>query len=390
MSARQSKVLISAGMIQGGLSGVGRYVVEIAQRIPQSSGVDLHVAGLVDDRHLFPKTSDANWISIPKRYAKGAANLFWHTMALPRILRQRSFDLYHSPSYRRIIPCCPAAQIATVHDCAPFHLREKYGLIRGFFGRSFAPAMARRCQGILTVSHFTARDIVQFYKIPIDSINVIHNGLDHNTYYPRDSKALADFRQRMGIAKPYLLYISRLEHPGKNHVRLIEAYDRARKAGIIDAPLVLGGAPWHGAETIRQRVASSPFAASILLPGFIEEADLPLWYGAAAALIFPSLIEGFGLPVAEALACGIPVLSSDRGSLPEVGGDAALYFDPTDIDSIVRSLEEFANCKPEAREALCKRGIKQAAKFHWDNAAQATAKAYLKLLGPFATHQESK
>jgi glycosyltransferase involved in cell wall biosynthesis len=383
-AATHVKVLLSAGMIQSGLSGVGRYVVEIARRLPIDSSVDLHIAGLQADRHLFPTIQDCNWLTIPARYSKGAANLFWHTALLPRILHKGSYDLYHSPSYRRIIPICPVAQIATVHDCAPFHLREKYGAARGFFGRKWVPTLARRCRSILTVSHFTAADIVRFYHIPMESITVIHNGLDHATYRPLHESALENFRQRMGIKKPYLLYISRLEHPGKNHVRLIEAYDRARKAKIIDAPLVLGGAPWHGAEAIQRRVAASPYADAIMLPGFIDENDLPLWYGAAAALVFPSLIEGFGLPVAEALACGVPVLSSDRGSLPEVGGDAALYFDPTDEVSIVNALQQFANRSQAEADAFKERGLKQAARFHWDNAALATADSYRKALHPNA------
>jgi glycosyltransferase involved in cell wall biosynthesis len=211
-------------------------------------------------------------------------------------------------------------------------------------------------------------------------ITVVHNGLDHERYRPLPEADLAAFRERVGARKPYLLYISRLEHPGKNHVRLIEAYERARAAGTLDAPLLLGGAPWHGAEVIRARVEKSPYAADIHLPGFIDEADLPLWYGAARALVFPSLMEGFGLPVAEALACGTPVLSSDRGSLPEVGGDAARYFDPTDVDAMAAALGSLGETTPAESAALRERGVAQAARFHWDHAARATVDAYLAVL----------
>lgn len=374
------RILLSAGMIQGGLSGVGRYVVEIARRIGSVSNISLHVAGLASDRALFPTIPDDRWIEIPPAFASGPRNLLWHWVQLRAVLRGGDFALYHSPSYRRIALACPTPQIATIHDCAPFHLRDKYGPLRGFFGRILVPAMARRCAHVLTVSHFTAADLKKFFKLPPGKITVVHNGLDHERYRPLPEADLAAFRERLGARKPYLLYISRLEHPGKNHVRLIEAYERARAAGTLDAPLLLGGAPWHGAEVIRAHVEKSPYAADIHLPGFIDEADLPLWYGAARALVFPSLMEGFGLPVAEALACGTPVLSSDRGSLPEVGGDAARYFDPTDVDAMAAALGSLGETTPAESAALRERGLAQAARFHWDHAARATVDAYLAVL----------
>lgn len=377
MKRSAPKVLLSAGMIQKGLSGVGRYVVEIARRLGPDPALSLHVCGLDADRGLFPTVPDERWIQLPARFGTGAANLLWHFGWLRGILRRGNFDLYHSPSYRRIIPVCPVRQIATIHDCAPFHLRDKYGAARGFFGRVLVPAMARRCPRVLTVSHFTAGDLTRFFKIPPRRITVVHNGIDHAVYRPRAEAELTAFRERMGIERPYLIYISRLEHPGKNHVRLIEAYERARSGGGLDAPLILGGAPWHGANVIRARAVASPHAADIRLPGFIDEADLPLWYGAARALVFPSLMEGFGLPVAEALACGTPVLSSDRGSLPEVGGDAALYFDPTSVDAIADALANLGARSPAEAAAFRERGLQQAGRFHWDRAARATADAYL-------------
>ncbi|MCC5840240.1 MAG: glycosyltransferase family 4 protein [Opitutales bacterium] len=382
MKPSPPKVLLSAGMIQGGLSGVGRYVVEIARRLGPEPTLSLHVAGLDADRTLFPTVPDERWISLPPRFGKGAANLLWHFGPLRGILRRGGFDLYHSPSYRRIMPACPVPQIATIHDCAPFHLRDKYGAARGFFGRILVPVLARRCRHVLTVSHFTAGDIERFFKIPASRLTVIHNGLDHSRYRPLSEEDLGAFRERVGVSAPYLLYLSRLEHPGKNHVRLIEAYDRARAAGTLDSPLVLGGAPWHGAEAIYKRSAASPYSADIALPGFIDEADLPYWYGAARALVFPSLIEGFGLPVAEAMACGTPVLSSDRGSLPEVGGDAALYFDPTSVEEMAAALLTFAGRTPAEAQAFREKGFTQAGRFHWDLAAQATGAAYLRSVSP--------
>jgi glycosyltransferase involved in cell wall biosynthesis len=375
------RVLLSAGMIQGGRSGVGRYVVEISRRLPRDNRFTFLVAGLPSDRHLFPEVNDENWIEIPLRYSRGPANLFWHTIILPTILRRHKCNLYHSPSYRRIIPFCPTVQIATVHDCAPFRLKDKYDAARGFFGRSVVPRLARRCRHILTVSDFTASDIREFFALPPSRISVILNGIDHDVYCPQDPGAIEAFRRRIEVDEPYFLYISRLEHPGKNHLRLIEAYESIRKQGLSSAPLILGGAPWHGAEVIEARVAASPFQSDIRLPGFIDEADLPLWYGAAAALIFPSLFEGFGLPVAEAMACGTPVLCSDRGSLPEVGAGAAHYFDPTSVESITSQWQNFLLQSKERTAQQIQSGRARAACFEWAKAAQDTADIYCRFLG---------
>lgn len=379
MSDSTPKVLLSAGMIQGGLSGVGRYVLELASRISKMNTVDLHVAGLDADRKLFPQTPDSNWISIPESSGGGVKNLIWHQLHLPSILRAGRFDLLHIPSYRRIVGSCPVSQVATVHDCAPFRLRDKYGALRGLFGRQIAPMMARRCQHILTVSEFTKQDLLKFYGLKNEGVDVIYNGLNHDAYRLRSEAETAAFKSKQSLDKPFFLFISRLEHPGKNHLRLIEAYEKFKDASQREICLVLGGAPWHGAEVIQDRVKQSKYADSILMPGFIAEEDLPLWYASAEALVFPSLIEGFGLPVVEALACGLRVATSDRGSLPEVGGDAAIYFDPENVSQIGEALRRLYEESDADRAARIEAGVSHASKFDWNEAAKVTCQKYIEV-----------
>ncbi|MGB0744349.1 MAG: glycosyltransferase family 4 protein, partial [Opitutales bacterium] len=216
-----------------------------------------------------------------------------------------------------------------------------------------------------------------FFKLPESGVEVIYNGLNHSLYRPRDEATQARFVAEQGIDRPFLLFISRLEHPGKNHVRLIEAYEHYRKTSEDVHLLVLGGAPWHGAEVIQERVERSPYASDILMPGFIEEADLPLWYASADGLVFPSLIEGFGLPVVEAFACGLRVATSDRGSLPEVGGEAAIYFNPEDVMDISRAITALCRETEPKREVRITKGRVHAATFDWELAAKATCQSYL-------------
>lgn len=373
---QRPKVLLSAGMIQEGKSGIGRYVVELARRLSSEDSIDLYIAGFRSDRDLLPMTNDTHWVVIPDSYRTGVKNIIWHQLLLPRILKKNGFNLLHIPSYRRILFRSPIPQVVTIHDCAPFRLRDKYGFLRGIFGRMIAPWFAKRCAHILTVSEFTKADIVKFYKIPAERIEVIYNGLDHSKLYPREDEELQQFRKLQGLKNRFFLYISRLEHPGKNHIMLIEGFERFIDSTGLQMNLVLGGAPWHGSDVIIDRVARSSHRDKIQLPGFIEERDLPLWYASAEALIFPSLIEGFGLPVAEAMASGTLVISSDRGSLPEVGGASPIYFNPDSVDSLLVALQTFSNETEATRASRIEDGYTQARHFDWNLAAKSTCIAY--------------
>ena len=376
------RILLSAGMIQGGLSGVGRYVIELAREmsamLPEGT---LHVCGLKSDRHLFPTIRNDCWVEIPQWAGSGPANLLWHQLFLPRILRRGGYGLVHIPSYRRILAGSPIPQLATIHDCAPFHLREKYGFLRGFFGRVVVPLLARRCDHVVTVSKATASDLERFMQLSPERVTVVWNGINHARYHPEESEVVANFRDKKGLGSEVFLYVARLEHPGKNHVRLIEAFEQVVAAGHPGAQLVLGGADWHGAEIIHERVRSSPVSGRIHMAGFMAEEDLPLWYGSARCLVFPSLFEGFGLPVAEALACGTPVITSDRGSLPEVGGDAVDIIDPESVSAIASAMLDLLEMDPSALDLRVHAGLQRAALFNWNRAALETCAVYEALLG---------
>lgn len=375
------KVLLSAGMIQGGRSGVGRYVIALSEAlVREQKSVDLHIAGLDADRALFPWLKDDRWISIPARMSGGVQNLLWHQLSLNAVVKERKIDLVHIPSYRRMLWSCVVPQVATIHDCAPFILREKYDFFRGFFGRVIVPQIARRVRRVIAVSETTGKDVIHWMKVPAARVTVVPNGIDHEMFKPPGGQAIAAFKERKKLDQPFFLYVARLEHPAKNHVRLIHAFEKLAASGKFNGQLILPGAPWHGSEVIEEAVAASPVRERIRLEGFVDNADLPLWYAAAEALIFPSLMEGFGLPLLESQACGTRIACANSTSLPEVAGPSGILFDGLDEDSIADAMERLSTMEGNERLASEAAGIGWAAGFTWSAHAHAAAEIYRETL----------
>jgi glycosyltransferase involved in cell wall biosynthesis len=373
------KVGLTATMIQGGRSGVAQYVFSLVRELVRAGEVDLSVFVLEDELPLLDFAKEGcKIIPVPRAAAPPVKNILWHQITLPKLAAQLKLDVLHVPSYRRLVRSAPCPTVGTIHDLAPFHVKGKYDLARMFYGRVVVKSLARAQKEIIAVSHCTARDIENFFGIPQSRLHVIHNGIDHDRFFPGDINAACVWTaERHGITAPYFLYVSRLEHPGKNHVRLIEAFVAFKKATGSSWQLALGGGDWHGCEAIKSAAAASPFAGDIRFLGFVPDADLPNLYRAARGMVYPSLFEGFGLPPIEAMACGTPVISSTRGALEEVVADAALIINPEDIPDITRALTALST-DPDLADNLQSKGIANAARFHWSRTASEVMEVYRK------------
>jgi glycosyltransferase involved in cell wall biosynthesis len=371
------RVALSASVIQRGKSGVASYVFGLLDGLRAiDPPIDLTLLGFEEDRPLFEKWLDRFlWQPVEEKWRPAVRNIFWHHAHLPKLLKKLRTDVLHIPSYRRIVWKPPAAQVVTVHDCAAFAVRGKYDPARMFYGRHVVSRLARQAGAVMTVSHATAKDVERYFKIR--NARVIWNGIDHTQFKPLpEAEIAARLANSFQQARPYFLYLARLEHPGKNHIRLIEAFEQFAAAHPgRQEDLIFGGADWHGAELIHQRIGNSPFRDRIRSLGFVGKSDLPILYGGATAMVYPSLFEGFGLPPIEAMACGCPVISSPRGSLREVVGTAAHLIDPEDVGDIAAGLAA-APVTPQGRETWRRRGIEHAALFHWENAARAVVETY--------------
>ncbi len=407
------RIGLTTSVIQRGKTGVAQYVFALIRALislqkseacnlpsdslnPQPStinpGFHLTLFVLEDDLPLFDFAAPhVKIVTVPECHRPAVKNVLWHQTKLPALARQHQLDVLHVPSYRRMLWRAPCATVATIHDLAPFHVAAKYDLARMFYGRVIARAIARRQDAIIAVSTSTAQDIERFFHIPQSQQTVVLNGLDHHRFHPGDPiAARKQIAQRWPqLTQPYFLYLSRLEHPAKNHVRLIAAYEQYRTAHAASTAaatasdthhsppyaLALGGSDWHGAEAIHAAAASSPFTKDIHFLGFIDDAVLPDLYRAAGAMVYPSLFEGFGLPPVEAMACACPVISSTRGSLAEVIADATLAIDPESPASIATALAQVST-NHATRQFLITAGLANAQRFHWTQNAQRVLEVY--------------
>lgn len=372
------RIAISTSVIQRGKTGVAQYLFALVKMLRSYAEEHQFVLFVLEqDLPLFDFAKrEMQIVPVPEKFRAPLKNIFWHQTKLPALIREHKIDVLHIPSYRRMLWQKPCALVTTIHDLAPFHVADKYDWKRMFYGRVVAKKLARRQDEIIAISENTARDLETFFGLSRKNISVIHNGLDGEQFTPGSKAAATNFMaQKHKITAPFFLYLARLEHPAKNHVRLIQAFNRFKAETNSNWHLVFGGSDWHGAEVIHQTMQRSPFGCDIHSLGFVPADDLPTLYRAADVFVYPSLYEGFGLPPIEAMACGCPVISSTCGSLGEVVGNAAKIIEPENISQIKNALNELAN-DSELRERLRQSGLARATCFNWKKTADATLKIY--------------
>ena len=369
------KIGISAFATDSGKSGISQYAANVVGRLVALAPQHELVA--------FINHADADWVqswhprltvvSLPDWTGHPVASIFWHLVYFPGMLRRHGCDLVFMPAgNRRLAWSYGVPSVGTVHDFSQLHVPQKYDAARMFYIMRVLPRMMRRLTRVISVSESTRRDLESFAEVPSERIRVIYNGADLERFAPRPrAEARAELPAGLNIPERYVLYIARLEHPGKNHVRLLEAFAAMKRATDLPQKLVLVGGAWNGAEVIHARVAELGLSDQVVFPGFVPNEVLPALYAAADAFAFPSLFEGFGIPVLEAMASGTPVCAASTSSIPEVVGDAGLLFDPLDVPAMTESLIRLLQDQP-LRRRLIAAGIQRAAAFSWDIAAEAT------------------
>jgi glycosyltransferase involved in cell wall biosynthesis len=280
-------------------------------------------------------------------------------------------ELYHATEHL-LMPLRHVPTVLTVHDLIFRLFPRHHKRLNYWYLNAAMPLFCRRASAILAVSQATKNDLVRLYGLNPEKISVVHEAAAPH-FAPASPDHIARVRSRYQLPDPYLLHVGTIE-PRKNLVRLLEASHRLRKAGEDVRLVVVGSKGWLY-EGFFQRLEELELADAVALPGYVPDADLPALYSGARLVVVPSLYEGFGLPVLEAMACGAPVVCSNVSSLPEVGGDAARYFDPTDVAGMADQILTLWR-DPAMRQAMRQAGLARAAQFSWERAAQETLAIY--------------
>ena len=299
--------------------------------------------------------------------------ILWEQFVQPLVCNYERFDLLHAMAF--VAPLLAALPtVVTIYDLTFQKLPQNFRAANRAYLGLFARLSCRRAARVIAISHSTKRDVVQAYGIADNLVDVIYPGLRAGMQRV-EPRAVADFREQRGLPARFILYLGTIE-PRKNLSVLVAAY---KKAQLKDVKLVCaGGEGWMYSDVFRA-VAELQLSRDVLFPGFVPEAELPLWYSAAEVFVYPSAYEGFGLPVLEALACGTPVITTTAGSLVEVAGRAALLCPPDDApalaDAIVRVISDAA-----LRAQLAAAGPLQAQHFCWPEAGKRTHATHLRAL----------
>ena len=366
------KLGIAAFAADGGKSGIGQYLVNVIPRLTRLEPTLRTVIFIArsDYALLAGQVEPAALVAVPDWMARPAVNVLWHLLLLPLLLKRHACDCVWLPAgNRRLGWWYGVPSVATVHDLSQLHVQEKYDALRMFYVKRVLPTMMRRLDRVVAVSESTRRDLEQYAGVPAERIVVAYNGADLDRFGPaRGDDARRRAAAALGTEAPFILYTARLEHPGKNHVRLLQALAQLKARGSLRHKLVLAGRPWHGAAAITAEVEPLGLQDDVIFTGFVPDQLLPSLYAAADLFVFPSLFEGFGIPLLEAMISGTPVCAADVSSIPEVTGDAALLFDPGDAAGIASAMARLLDDAPLARQ-LVQRGLAQARRFSWDQAA---------------------
>lgn len=308
----------------------------------------------------------------------------WQHAVLPAAVRRVGADLLHAPGY--VAPGrCPVPFVLTVYDTIALDHPSWCRTSNWVHYRLALPLSIRRAAHIVVPSRATRDDVIRHVPSASCRITVIPPGVRPGMARISDHGRLRAFRDRLGVPGRFVLFVGNIE-PKKNVPGLIRAFAEVKRGGVSDLTLVVAGRPgWKDHGPVRAALRECGLAGEVRFPGYVSDADLPLLFSAAELLAMPSFYEGFGLPVLEAMACGCPVIASDRGALPETVGDAGILVDAGSPPSLGAAMADLLG-SASSRERLCRAGLARAARYTWDAAARATDAVYRAVLAERPGH----
>jgi glycosyltransferase involved in cell wall biosynthesis len=365
------RVLVDATAVPADRGGVGRYVDGLLSAL---SAVDANLAIVcqrADAERYARMAPQADVVAGPAAIAHRPARLAWEQTGLPLVAQQVMAEVVHSPHYTMPLRVGRPV-VVTIHDATFFTTPEQHTAVKGTFFRSATRTALRRASRVIVPSKATRDELVRVLDADSTKIDVAYHGVDQDVFHVPTDADKARVAARLGLRGAYVAFLGQLE-PRKNVPNLVRGWAKAVHWRDDPPALVLaGGSGWD--EDVDSAIAEVPSHLRVLRPGYLRFADLPGYLGGAIVCAYPSHGEGFGLPVLEAMACGTPVLTTHRLSLPEVGGDAVAYTEPG-VDDIAEALSSLLDDSAR-RRSLADAALSRAREFTWAASAEAHLAAY--------------
>lgn len=366
------RIAFDGTTLRPGRTGVGYYTEHLARHLAeaaQRTGDELIIVSNTAIETAAPLPANAR-LHVDTRCS---LRLLWLQLFAPSALASLRPDVAHFTN--SIVPLASRVpMVATIHDMSLTLYPGYHPWRRSLLNRPLVNLAAARVNAVITVSRSAKRDIVDLYGLAAERVHVVHEAASP-AFRPIHDRALLDAtRARLGLPERFLLYVGTIE-PRKNLPRLFEAFAAARRRGDLPHHLVCVGPYGWGSRDLHQKLESLGIAHVVHFTGYVPFDTLPVIYNLAEIFVFPSLYEGFGLPVVEAMACGLPVVTASTSSLAEIAGDALATIDPLDTDALTHTLLMLATDEPQ-RRLLADRSLRRSRDFSWSNAAEATLDIY--------------
>jgi glycosyltransferase involved in cell wall biosynthesis len=356
---------------QGSNFGGARYIrslVKTLAKVDSENDYLLYVAANDMERY---SALGRNFQLLPT-VAYRPLRLLWEQTGLPLDLKRRRVDVFHGPTF--ITPLAKTCrQVVTVHDMTFTLIPESHTFVRKHYFQFLIPKCVSRADAVLASSENTKKDIVRLLGISPERVTVIYLGKDDRFQPSKDQDAVGRVRAKYGLAGGVILCVGIIQ-PRKNLDSLIRAYSKLKPLQGNYQLVLAGGFGW-GYDEVLRAAADCGLGDRVVFPGFIPDDELPILYSLADLSVYPSVYEGFGFPVLEAMGCGVPVITSNVSSMPEIAGDACVLVNPTNIDELAQAMERILSDR-ELRAGMAAKGVIRSQLFTWEKTALATLAAY--------------